>query len=333
MTEKYSPQHPREVRRLSESQYRSIWEGYADARRALYPYEVPPGEERRPYNIWEDMADHVDPVNASMVIEFGTNDGYFHSILRHRGFSGKFVGIDIEGKDLPSIEFIAHQRFPDADIDFIQGDAQDLRGIIADSSTPVAAANFITYHAEKPGRIFSELHRILEPQGKGLVSSRNVTNQKDTWEVARWVAHSHGFAFPQELTPDGKFIPGVTVSRLSVYSHFDIDQTRRSLEGSKKFRILHEHIQDTDLWIPTDNEAGLFDLGNVVESLLPYTVGMNDRSKPNQEDMENMHEFIHNHMRHYFIVSGAKNQRERNLPGPYHISHATQGFFVVEALK
>jgi len=333
MSEKFSPQKLSDVRKQRKNQYENIWNGYANARRTLYPYEVPPWEDRQPYNIWEDIADHLDPANAKEIVEFGANDGYFHSILRYRGFQGSYLGIDIEGNDLPASEFIARQRFPGVDVRFIQGDAQDLRGILANNSFAYAAANFITYHAERPGRVLSELHRILEPGGTGAVSSRNVTNQKDTWEVARWVAHSHGFAFPQELSTDGKFIPAVPVSRLSVYSHFDIDETRRSLENSKKFRIRHQHVQDDDLWIPTDNERGLDDLGSAVESLLPYTINMKDRSEPNPNDMAEMHDFIHQHMSHYFIASGLKNQQERDLPRPYHISHVTQGFFIVEAIK
>lgn len=333
MTERYSPQNPREVRRQNASQYENIWSGFAQARRALYAYEVPPGEDREPYNIWVDIADHLQPETKELIYEFGANDGYFHSILRSRGFRGKYVGVDIEGKDLPAVEHIARHRFPGTDVEFIQADAQNLKGVVDSNSVPAVAVNFINYHAEKPGRILSELHRILTDDGVGVVSSRSTTNQLDTWNIARWVAHSNGFAFAQELTSDGKFKPGVDLNRISVYSHFDINQTRRSLKDSKKFEIVHEHVQDTDLWVPTDSDAALHDLESVVESLLPYTVSMKDLRKPNSDDMQRMYEFIINHMRHFFIVSGLKYQQENNLARPYYKSHATQGFFVVKPIK
>lgn len=279
------------------------------------------------------MADHLNPRQTELIYEFGANDGYFHSILRNRGFNGKYVGVDIEGKDLPAVEYIARQRFPDAEVEFIQGDAQNLRGLVESNSVPAVAVNFVNYHAEKPGRILSELHRILTEDGRAVVSSRNVTNQLDTWNIARWVAHSNGFAFPQELTSDGKFIPGVPLNRISVYSHFDIDQTWRTLRDSRKFEIVHQHVQDTDLFVPTDTDTGLHDLESVVESLLPYTFSMTDLRRPDPDDMAKMYSFIIDHMRHFFIVSGLKYQQENGLARPYYKSHATQGFFEVKPIK
>jgi len=344
MTERYSPHHHRHVRRQSESQYEDIGQGYAEARRRLYPYEVPPGESRKPYNIWEDIADHLEPKNKKIIAEFGTNDGYFHSVLRHKGFDGRFIGIDIEKNGLESAEYLAQLTIErlvrlgridgaEAEAKFLHGDAQDLRGLIATSSVPAVAANFVAYHAERPYRILSEMHRILEPGGIGAISSRNVSNQRDIWEVTRWLAICHGFAFPQELDARGNFIKGVPIDRISVYSHFDIDQTRRALQSSKKFRILHEHIQDTELYIPTDDYVGINDLELVVESLLPYTVKIKDFSKPTSWDIRVMFKFLNEHMKEFFIVNGFKNQHELGLPGPFYISHATQGFFIVEAIK
>jgi len=344
MSERYSPYRPNTVRDLSESQYENIWEGQADARRSLYPYEVPPWEERQPYNIWEDMAEQLDLPNITKIVEFGTNDGYFHSILRHKGFAGSFIGIDIEGKDLPAIELIAREHIARLGIEgagahFIQGDVQNLSGIIESDSTPVVAANFVTYHTDNPKRVLSELYRILEKDGLGLISSRNVNNQKDIWEVARWVAHSHGFAFTQELSANRKskavkFIRNVPTSTISVYSHFDIDRTREYLNSnSRKLKILHEHVQDTNLWVPTDKETGIFDLCRAVESLLPYTRSIKSYTRPSAEDMQLMHDWIFEHMWHYFYSSGQKNQHEYDLERPYHISHAAQGYFLVQAIK
>ncbi len=122
----YSPQPPREVRRQSERQYESIWEAHADARRALYPYEVPPWENREPYNMWEDMADRLDPSSSAKIIDLGTNDGYLYKVLRHKGFAGKFIGIDIEGRDLPAVNYLIKHQFPDADVEFLQEQLQPI---------------------------------------------------------------------------------------------------------------------------------------------------------------------------------------------------------------
>jgi SAM-dependent methyltransferase len=333
MSGNYSPQPPREVRSQSESQYESIWEAHADARRALYPYETPPWEDRKPYNMWEDMADRLDPANAAKIIDLGTNDGYLYKVLRYKGFGGKFIGIDIEGKDLPAVDYIIRHQFPDADVEFLQGDAQNLRGIIPDSSTAKAVAAKIAYHVPKPGRLLSEMHRILEPGGRGFFSSRDITNQLDTWQMVRVVAHSQGFAFPQEMNSEtGEFISGVPIERISVYSHFDIGRMRQSLSQSKKFRIVEEKVQDDKLWVPT-TDVGWFDYSRVLESLLPYTISMRGLNRPTGDDLGAMSALIHGGIRQHFINSGLRNQKRYNLPMPCHISHVAQGFFEVEAIK
>jgi len=332
MNERYSPHRPLDVRRQSSTQYENIWHGYADARRALYPYEVEPGENRQPYNIWEDMADHLDPQNATKIIDIGTNDGYFHSILRHKGFKGEFIGIDIEGKDLPAVEAIAHHRFPGYNTQFIKGDAQNLKGVIETSSTPRAVAGFLPYHVPKPSKIFSEMHRILEPGGVGEVSTRDIKNQLDTWIMTRIVAHSHGYAFPLESPRPGQFIKNVPIEKITVYSHFGIEQTRASLSGSRRFRLLYEAVQDKDLWI-TGDEVGFFDYSRAVESLLPYTVKIATGQRPNDEDLQEMHYFIDTSLRNYFLENAAQNQVKYGLDQPYYKSHVSQAFFVVEAIK
>lgn len=331
--ERYSPHPPREVSRQNASQYENIWDLHADARRALYSYEVPPWEDREPYNIWEDMVDRLDPVNSSKIIDLGTNDAYLYKILRQKNFAGKFIGIDNEGKDLAAVEYVIRQQFPDADVEFLEGDAQNLQGIIPSNSTSTAIAAKIAYHVSKPGRMLSELHRILKPAGKGVLSSRDTTNQPDTWLMARIVAHSQGFAFPQEINSEtGQFISSVPIERISVYSHFDIRRMRQSLSQSKKFRIVDEKVQDGKLWIPT-TEVGWFDYSRALESLLPYTVNMKGGNRPTGADLEAMSSLVHGGIRQHFMNSGIRNQREYNLPMPYHISHVTQGFFEVEAIK
>ena len=336
VNERYSPHRPEEVRRGSQLQYESLWKGYASVRRALYSYARPPWEDKPAYNIWEDMAEQLDLNNLSKIVDLGTNDGYFHSVLRHKNFKGNFIGVDIEGKDLPVVEYIAkymvQNRFPDTDVEFLQGDAHNLRGLVEDSSTPAAVAAFLVYHANRPGKIMSELHRILEPGGIGVISSRDVTNQLDTWSIARYLAHTHNFVFPQERARNGRFISGVPIEKVSVYSHFNINQTMASLSQSKKFKLLHACIQDGPLWIPTD-QTGLFDIENAVESLLPYTVSLEDGRSPSDEEIEDMFVFLHKVMRKYFIASGLRNQQEQNLPMPCYISRVTQAYFVVEAVK
>jgi ubiquinone/menaquinone biosynthesis C-methylase UbiE len=332
MEARYSPQHPDEVRRQSFSQYESIWHGYADARRALYPYEVPPWESREPYNIWFDMADHLEPKVASKVIDIGTNDGYFHRILRDKGFQGEFIGIDIEGKDLPAVEHLANRRFPDFNVRFMQGDAQNLKNVIGTNSTSRAIAAFLTYHVPMPGRVLSEMHRILEPDGIGVISTRGVTNQLDTWQAAQLVAHNNGFAFPQELPSPGQFKKGVPIENISVYSHFGIKQSQDALYQSRKFKVLHEHIQDSDLWIKAD-ESGFFDYSRVVESLLPYTRNISSGESPKEADLEAMRSFINQVISSYFFTSAEKTRQEYGLDEPYYKSHANQAFFVVQAVK
>jgi hypothetical protein len=76
-----------------------------------------------------------------------------------------------------------------------------------------------------------------------------------------------------------------------------------------------------------------------VESLLPYTENITTRQKLSPDEMLIMHQFIHNHIRHFFITSAMKNQNEINnqygmdLQRPYYKSHASQGYFVVKAIK
>jgi SAM-dependent methyltransferase len=332
MQERYSPHNPRQVRNLNERQYESIWDSNAQKRRELYKYEVMPGENRKPYNIWEDMAKHLDLEKAATVVDLGSNDGYFLQILKNRNFSGQYIGVEVEG-----VQELTQYLYGDPDtVQFIEGDATNLQGIIPENFTDrVIAANLI-YHVDKPRRLFSEVYRILKPGGLAVFSSRDVGNQKDTWEQARQIGHNFGFGFHREIRPNDKGQRTLVPTRIEdiiVYSHFDTSALLRSLRESKRFKVSYEStVMRRPLWIPAQ-PVGISDYQDAVESLFHYMEDIKTGRKLTEADLDEVRPYLHQYIESFIQSNGVRNQQEYDLPFPCHISQSVQGFVVVEAIK
>jgi ubiquinone/menaquinone biosynthesis C-methylase UbiE len=335
MRDRYSPHRPQYVQALNERQYSDAWEYRAVARRNLYQYEVPPGEVREPYNIWHEIADELDLVPGERLVDHGTAEGDFYRIIRSRGYSPEFIGVDIEAGHSDGLERWIRSEYSDADFRLVEGDSQNLASIFPDNYTGKQTANFLAYHVPRPSRLLSEIHRLGEPGSLAVLSTRGIENQRDIWETARLVAHNNGSAFKQEFDERTlRFINGKSIDSISFYSHFSIEQMRQSLNQSKKFNIVKDRgdAQKSPLWIPT-SESGWFDLSWAVQSLLANMVNLKTGHPPEEKELNAMSDWLEVHMRPHFINQGLYNQNAMGLPGPYYISQVRQGYFVVEIVK
>lgn len=241
----YSPKSKETVRLENELQYGEVWPLSADIRREhTLKYAVP---QR---NMWKEMADVMVGSGVSNFVDFGASSGYIIRQALNSGFEGKIIGIEKEASYLSLAEQIIRADYPDADFALMEGDAQNLG--LDDNSTEAAIAANLAYHLPQPGRLSSEVHRIVSPGGIIVFSTKDMDHQEEVWMLANLA----GVRFGAE--PIHPF-----------YWHYPITQMRHGLEQSKKFRVINEISQFSESQIRDDNQGeGWDDLKQVVFSLV-----------------------------------------------------------------
>jgi len=98
----------------------------------------------------------VDIRSGQQILDVACGPGYVSELARNRG--AKSVGVDFSGEMVR----IARERNPE--IDFFEGDAQDLN--FDDDSFDCVVMNFGLLHLSRPETAFAEARRVLRPGGR-----------------------------------------------------------------------------------------------------------------------------------------------------------------------
>lgn len=117
---------------------------------------------------------YIEKIRAKTIIKFakitfndtaidvGCGEGYMVSLLPK---AKKIIGFDISNVALERARSILNNR---NDVEFIKGDGQNIQ--LDDNLFNVAICSEMLEHTPEPERAISELHRILKPGGRLIVS-------------------------------------------------------------------------------------------------------------------------------------------------------------------
>lgn len=228
---------PKHIAREASVQYGGEYPSSlnADVRRELYKY-ADDG-----INIWQEIAreivSHARP--GETLLDVGTGSGTVIKAALEAGHHGKMIGLDIHPGHYMAAEHILRVAYPDADVQFMVGDAQDLP--IEDASLDMVTNGFLLYHLPDPRKAVQEYHRVLKPGGTLIVASRDVGNHERMWEMGNYLAGRLGVRPPQ-----------------SFYWACDLAKTRRLLD-EEGFQVDDDKTitQDTALKIPANRDGWL----------------------------------------------------------------------------
>lgn len=95
-------------------------------------------------------------------IDVGCGEGYMLSLFPK---AQQIIGFDISNVALERARSILNDR---NDVEFIKGDGQNIQ--LDDNSFDVTICSEMLEHVPEPKRVISELHRILKPGGRLVVS-------------------------------------------------------------------------------------------------------------------------------------------------------------------
>lgn len=250
MGEMYSPKSIELVGKENDRQYGEVWPWSADIRRHLtLEYSVPKIDQ------WSDMAEAVVKSGARRVIEYGCSSGYIIRQMLKHGFDGEVVGIDKEDSNLPIVEEVIRNEFPDskASVRLVAADAQHVTlSELGEKPFDAGIAANIIYHVPKPKLLFKSINEAVEDGGLQIFSTKDIDHQEEIWTIANLIA-THYNAKPLH----------------SFYWHFPIKQMNQSLKQSDRFTVIPDlgGEQDSETQIP-NNDYGWSDLRDAVLTLV-----------------------------------------------------------------
>lgn len=121
------------------------------------------------------LTSRFPPSSSSIVTDIGTGTGYLAKKLAD--YAKTVNAIDSS----PAMLEVARQGFAKPELDkikLIEGDAHDLP--LADESQAMVYANLLIHHLLDPAMAIKEMHRVLKPGGKVIISDIERHNHKWT---------------------------------------------------------------------------------------------------------------------------------------------------------
>jgi SAM-dependent methyltransferase len=189
---------------MNESRRPAGWSGTAYARHSAH---------HRALDDWF-LARHR-PGSADVVLDLGCGSGEFSALLAGLVPDGRVIGVD---RDPSMIE--AARRHAAPNLEFVQAAAEDVDGVVADSSVDLAVSRAMLHWLPLPRypRCFEAVFRVLRPGGWFHSESAGAGNVAGVTRLLGEVAARHGLAPPPPF-PD----PG-TVFDLVVAAGFEIPE-------------------------------------------------------------------------------------------------------------
>ncbi len=155
----------------------------------------------------EPLLDVVSAEEGRRVLDVATGPGYAAAVAARRG--AEVIGIDFSSAQVA----LAKESYPD--VDFLQGDAEDLP--FPDEAFDALVMNYGMLHLAHPDRAVSEAHRVLKSGGGFGFTVWANPNEPVGLSLVRTAIEAHG-------NPDVPLPPGPPFFRFS-----DADESRRVL--------------------------------------------------------------------------------------------------------
>lgn len=207
--ESSAPPRPTDVDKITEQQYAMHYGGgIINMRQILRERAVP---ER---SLYKEILNDLELTGDETLLDAGCGDGRFLLYAASHGHSGQLVGVNNFPIYYGTEVFAKNHKIKN-----IEFSAQDVRNLeFEDSTFDAVTCLFVLYHVGEPNRALEEFRRVLKPDGKLIVATRNTGDLKRMWEAANTVAEHLG------AKPSPSF-----------YDNYDITAARKSLEEMFEF--------------------------------------------------------------------------------------------------
>ena len=123
-----------------------------------------------PY-IAEQLLKHLDPKSEGIYLDMGCGTGNYTNEFQKRGL--QFIGID------PSTEMLKKARQKNENIDWRMGAAESIE--LLDNAVDGIVGSLTIHHWTDLGKGFSELYRVVKPNGNIVIFTSTPNQMKGYW--------------------------------------------------------------------------------------------------------------------------------------------------------
>jgi len=170
-------------------------EQYSDGARLEIRKKIHEGYSRIGHNLYELACSLLDLRPTEDVLDVGCGLGDFLMLVRSRGHLGKLCGLDLSAQVIEQAKRISGGR--GLYVDFIKGNATRLQ-FPASSFSCVTALHVLGQ--DDPGKIISELGRVLKAGGRVVVSTNSRSSYPLLEELKNRARERFGWFVASEWT-------------------------------------------------------------------------------------------------------------------------------------
>ena len=149
---------------------------------------------------WIDCVRWAVGVGVNRFLEIGPGPGFIAIEIAKLLPEVRVVGLDVSRTMIDIATSNAHEHGVSERVEFREGDASEMS--FEEASFDFVVSSGSLHHWAEPGRIFSEVHRVLKPGCRGLISDlrsdapedevQEFASQIDSWFMRWGLRHSFG---------------------------------------------------------------------------------------------------------------------------------------------
>jgi ubiquinone/menaquinone biosynthesis C-methylase UbiE len=171
-------------------------EGYLAVKYAEFARDTPAMRDE-----YRRLAAETAPLlQAGRILEIGPGPGFIAIEIAKLLPEVRVVGLDVSRTMIDIATSNAHEHGVSERVEFREGDASEMP--FEEASFDFVVSSGSLHHWAEPGRIFSEVHRVLKPGCRGLISDlrsdapedevQEFASQIDSWFMRWGLRHSFG---------------------------------------------------------------------------------------------------------------------------------------------
>ena len=141
-------------------------------------YETKEPEKLTFFEKWlfDKMLSRIDLTDDSTVLDLGTGTGKLILYLAKKNKNCHYIAFDISEEQLEN----AKKYCKDLDVEFLQGELPFIP--LEDNSVDYVVSNATLHHIEDKKKLFSEIYRVLKPNGKVVFSDLYEDNLSEKYK-------------------------------------------------------------------------------------------------------------------------------------------------------
>lgn len=169
----------------------------------------------------DEVLERIHLVPGNVFLDVGCSDGsLIQNVAKANPDGVKYYGLDVD-EFFISTAVLRKELNHLTDVEFMQGDAQNLADI-PDDSVDVATALFMLYHVPNPSQALRELHRVMRsPESTLIATTSGPTNKIWHRQFEARIAEHFGALPPHRYNE--RFNPLNAVPLLEQYFDLDVE--------------------------------------------------------------------------------------------------------------